>query len=125
MVHQALHNDVTARGMFLEEYNCVPAPVLQLKLRRTALLEDTFRQLEHADYDNFKKTFLVRKMQQLSKKWWLLLHNYVTPYVIFQKSLFITNKGRILMENHSSIFRAYMCEDSCVRLEQNTYDVSP
>ncbi|KAG7333755.1 hypothetical protein KOW79_002162 [Hemibagrus wyckioides] len=60
VVHQAMHNDATARGMFLEEYNCVPAPVLQLKLRRTALLEDTFRQLDHADYDNFKKTFLVQ-----------------------------------------------------------------
>ncbi|TSK22496.1 putative E3 ubiquitin-protein ligase HERC6 [Bagarius yarrelli] len=61
MVHQVIHGDVRARGMFQEEFKSeVPTPILQLKLRRTALLEDMFRQLDNADHDNLKKTLMVQ-----------------------------------------------------------------
>ncbi|MCJ8730258.1 hypothetical protein PDJAM_G00182160 [Pangasius djambal] len=65
MVHQWIHDDVTAGGIFQEAYNWeAPTPILQLKLRRTALLEDTFRQLDNADHDNFKKTLVVQFVEE-------------------------------------------------------------
>ncbi|XP_060782433.1 probable E3 ubiquitin-protein ligase HERC6 isoform X2 [Neoarius graeffei] len=73
MVHQSIHNDVAA-GLFQEAYTWeVPTPILQLKLRRTALLEDTFRQLDNADHENFKKALVVQfvedsKLTDLSKR---------------------------------------------------------
>ncbi|KAB5581409.1 hypothetical protein PHYPO_G00175350 [Pangasianodon hypophthalmus] len=74
MVHQFIHDDVAAGGMFQEAYKWeVPTPILQLKLRRTALLEDTFRQLDNADHDNFKKTLVVQfvedsKLTEVNKR---------------------------------------------------------
>lgn len=38
-----------------------PAPVFQLTLRRTHLVEDTFRQLAAADHCAFKRELLVNK----------------------------------------------------------------
>ncbi|XP_053477990.1 probable E3 ubiquitin-protein ligase HERC6 [Ictalurus furcatus] len=61
MAHQLVHNDVVAGGVFREMFKWeVPTPILQLKVRRTALLEDTFRQLNNADHDNFKKVLVVQ-----------------------------------------------------------------
>ncbi|KAM9477006.1 putative E3 ubiquitin-protein ligase HERC6 [Clarias gariepinus] len=61
MVHQLIHKEVAAQRMFHELYTGeVPTPIFQLKLRRTALLEDMFRQLDNADHDNFKKALVVQ-----------------------------------------------------------------
>ncbi|KAF5898054.1 putative E3 ubiquitin-protein ligase HERC4, partial [Clarias magur] len=61
LAHQFVHLDVL-NGEFFGEMSQseVPTPILQLKVRRTALLEDTFRQLNNADHDNFKKTLVVQ-----------------------------------------------------------------
>ncbi|KAK2852332.1 hypothetical protein Q7C36_007533 [Tachysurus vachellii] len=65
MSHQIIHNSVVAGGVFQKMHNCeVPTPILQLKVRRTALLEDTFRQLNNADHDNFKKTLVVKFVEE-------------------------------------------------------------
>ena len=37
----------------------VPTPVFKLKIRRTHLLEDTFRQLGATDHENFQKQLVV------------------------------------------------------------------
>lgn len=67
--HRINHNIVVAgREMCSWE---VPTPILQLKVRRTALLEDTFRQLDHADHDNFKKTLVVRRIKLSDNLIWL------------------------------------------------------
>ncbi|XP_060782469.1 probable E3 ubiquitin-protein ligase HERC6 [Neoarius graeffei] len=59
--HQVVHNSVMLGGFFRDLYNCeAPTPILQLKVRRTALLEDTFRQLNNADHDNFRKALVVQ-----------------------------------------------------------------
>ncbi|XP_053477988.1 probable E3 ubiquitin-protein ligase HERC6 isoform X1 [Ictalurus furcatus] len=74
ILHEWIHNDVAAGGISQEHYKCeVPTPILQLKLRRTALLEDTFRQLDNADHDNFKKALVVQfvedsKLTAVNKK---------------------------------------------------------
>ncbi|KAK3573274.1 hypothetical protein QTP86_019228 [Hemibagrus guttatus] len=63
--HQIIHNDVVAGGVCKEMCKWeVPTPILQLKVRRTALLEDTFRQLDHADHDNFKKTLVIKFVEE-------------------------------------------------------------
>ncbi|MCJ8730257.1 hypothetical protein PDJAM_G00182150 [Pangasius djambal] len=72
--HQFVHIDVVSGGFFREMCNWeVPSPILQLKVRRTALLEDTFRQLNNADHDNLKKTLVVQfvedsKLTEVNKR---------------------------------------------------------
>ncbi|XP_053088383.1 probable E3 ubiquitin-protein ligase HERC6 isoform X2 [Pangasianodon hypophthalmus] len=74
LVHQFVHIDVVSGGFFREMCNWeVPTPILQLKVRRTALLEDTFRQLNNADHDNLKKTLVVQfvedsKLTEVNKR---------------------------------------------------------
>ncbi|XP_066535875.1 probable E3 ubiquitin-protein ligase HERC6 [Hoplias malabaricus] len=60
MTHTFLHDGVRS-GMFQDIHPSeAPSPVILLKLRRTALLEDTFRQLSNLDHDNFKKELVVQ-----------------------------------------------------------------
>ncbi|KAL7877120.1 hypothetical protein SRHO_G00037630 [Serrasalmus rhombeus] len=58
MTHSFIHDQVTA-GLFQDLYTQAPTPIILLRLRRTALLEDVFRQLSYADHDNFKKQLVV------------------------------------------------------------------
>ncbi|KAM9476980.1 E3 ubiquitin-protein ligase HERC2-like [Clarias gariepinus] len=61
LAHQFIHIDAMNGGLLGETSQSeVPTPILKLKVRRTALLEDTFRQLNNADHDNFKKTLVVQ-----------------------------------------------------------------
>lgn len=62
--HQMLHQGAMIGQMLLHDFTFEPsAPIFQLKLRRTALLEDTFRHLANADHDSFKKRLVVRTKQ--------------------------------------------------------------
>lgn len=62
MFHQLMYDGVVAGRMLQRTYDVeVPTPIFQLKLRRTALIKDTFRQLDNADHDNLKKTLVVRR----------------------------------------------------------------
>ncbi|KAG9275616.1 putative E3 ubiquitin-protein ligase HERC6 [Astyanax mexicanus] len=59
MTHHVIHNQVKM-GLQPELFNLeAPLPIMLLKLRRTALLEDTFRHLSYTDHDNFKKELMV------------------------------------------------------------------
>ncbi|KAK1791939.1 hypothetical protein P4O66_013913 [Electrophorus voltai] len=63
VMHQVIHESVRAGGF--PQYTLTgetPTPVLQLKLRRTALLEDTFRQLSSTDHYNFRKELLGNEL---------------------------------------------------------------
>lgn len=85
MAHQLVHNNVVAGGVFREMFKWeVPTPILQLKVRRTALLEDTFRQLNNADHDNFKKALVVRR--KLCQKHLILAKNIQNEKVLSQHS---------------------------------------
>lgn len=46
-----------------------PAPVFQLTLRRTHLVEDSFRQLASADHCAFKRELLVNKSALVRKSY--------------------------------------------------------
>ncbi|XP_076151060.1 putative E3 ubiquitin-protein ligase HERC4 [Alosa pseudoharengus] len=56
-IHQQVLNGGGASQFFTGE---APTPVLKLKIRRTHLLEDTFRQLAASDHDNFQKQLHVQ-----------------------------------------------------------------
>ncbi|KAI4884474.1 hypothetical protein NFI96_014102 [Prochilodus magdalenae] len=58
--HSFIHNSVRSGLLFQNVYAEAPPPIIMLKLRRTALLEDTFRQLSNTDHENFKKDLLVQ-----------------------------------------------------------------
>ncbi|XP_062852316.1 probable E3 ubiquitin-protein ligase HERC6 [Trichomycterus rosablanca] len=59
-IHQILSISTFLGQMFQNEFSVEPsAPMFQLKLKRTALLEDTFRHLDNADHNNFKKRLVV------------------------------------------------------------------
>ncbi|KAI5616864.1 putative E3 ubiquitin-protein ligase HERC4 [Silurus asotus] len=64
VAHQIIHNSVVTGGLLQDMHREVPTPILQLKVRRTALLEDTFRQLNNADHENFKKTLVVQFVEE-------------------------------------------------------------
>ncbi|KAM3615329.1 uncharacterized protein V6R79_000330 [Siganus canaliculatus] len=72
--HHLLHNwALAAPDVFLRESSdSPPAPVFQLTLRRTHLVEDTFRQLSAADHCAFQRDLLVqfvddRKVMRVNK----------------------------------------------------------
>ncbi|XP_072534564.1 probable E3 ubiquitin-protein ligase HERC4 [Salminus brasiliensis] len=59
MTHHVIHNEVKM-GLQQKLYTSgAPVPIMMLKLRRTALLEDTFRQISNTDHDNFEKELVV------------------------------------------------------------------
>nr|XP_020455771.1 probable E3 ubiquitin-protein ligase HERC6 isoform X2 [Monopterus albus] len=61
-LHYVIHELASAwpDKMLGEPTNSAPAPVFQLSLRRTHLVEDTFRQLGAADHCAFKRELLVQ-----------------------------------------------------------------
>ncbi|XP_076831360.1 putative E3 ubiquitin-protein ligase HERC4 [Brachyhypopomus gauderio] len=72
-IHHLIHN-MSAGGFHHHKFTGeTPTPMIQLKLRRTALLEDTFRQLSSTDHDNFGKQLVVQfaedsKLTEVNKK---------------------------------------------------------
>lgn len=62
-VHQM--SEMWPSGTFPEIPESAPAPVFQLKLRRTHLVEDTFRQLDSADHCAFQRELLVQFVEDM------------------------------------------------------------
>ncbi|XP_027135920.1 probable E3 ubiquitin-protein ligase HERC6 isoform X1 [Larimichthys crocea] len=76
-----------------------PAPVFQLTLRRTHLVEDTFRQLAAADHAAFKREFVVqfvddRKVTNVNKRD-LFLHLY-DELLAPESEMFMYNESKTL-----------------------------
>lgn len=73
MTHAFIHGSVMS-GLLQDAYSAeAPTPIILLRLRRSALLEDTFRQLQSADHDNFSKELWVSSSQTFSRSqtcWW-------------------------------------------------------
>ncbi|XP_075956095.1 putative E3 ubiquitin-protein ligase HERC6 isoform X2 [Anarhichas minor] len=74
-VQHMLHNMASwcPEEIWLDGPDAAPAPVFQLTLRRTHLVEDTFRQLRTADHCAFKRELLVqfaedRKLTNVNKR---------------------------------------------------------
>ncbi|XP_026883258.2 probable E3 ubiquitin-protein ligase HERC6 [Electrophorus electricus] len=101
VMHQVIHESVRDGGF--PQYTLTgetPTPVLQLKLRRTALLEDTFRQLSSTDHYNFRKELLVQfaedsKLTDVNKRDFFL-HAF-TELVDPDSRMFIYNDTQTLV----------------------------
>lgn len=67
--HHFIHEQVLTGGEASQYFTGeAPTPVFKLKIRRTHLLEDTFRQLAAADHENFQKELHVSKFY-----FWIIL----------------------------------------------------
>ncbi|XP_072248664.1 probable E3 ubiquitin-protein ligase HERC4 isoform X2 [Leuresthes tenuis] len=87
------------RELFEDFADETSAPVFQLTLRRTHLIEDSFRQLGAADHSTFKKELLVqfvddRKVMNVNKKDFFLhvFEELITP----ESEMFMFNESKTL-----------------------------
>ncbi|XP_035535912.1 probable E3 ubiquitin-protein ligase HERC6 [Morone saxatilis] len=90
---------VLPKEMFVDRPDSAPAPVFQLTLRRTHLVEDTFRQLSAADHCAFTRELLVqfvddRKVMNVNKRD-LFLHLF-DELMAPESEMFMYNESKTL-----------------------------
>lgn len=101
-MHQIAHNAALVRPdkLLVGGSDSPPAPVFQLTLRRTHLVEDTFRQLGAADHCAFQRELLVefveeRKKSNVNKRDFFL--HVFDELIAPESKMFIYNESQTLI----------------------------